>query len=125
MPAPLVISQRAVGDVTVLELTGRLVFDGGEREFRERLMSLVRAGGTKFLVDLEHVTYIDSAGVGALVAMLLHVLKRGGQLKLLHPSERACRVLQITHLMTVFDVFQTEAQGVSAVKAPDPGSGAS
>lgn len=118
MSAPLVISQRNVGDVTVLELTGHLVFDAGDRDFREQVMSLVRVGRTRILVDLENVTYIDSCGVGGLVAMFLHVLKRGGELKLICPSQRACRVLKITQLRSVFDVFQTEAQGIASFRTP-------
>ena len=114
MRTPLAISEHAVGDVTVLALSGRLVFDDGDREFRDRVTSLVKAGRTRFLVDLGDVTYIDSAGVGTLVAMLLHVVRRGGDLKLLHPSERAGRVLETAHLLTVFDVFDTEAQAISA-----------
>jgi anti-sigma B factor antagonist len=121
MGTPLSISEHAVGDVTVLALAGRLVFDDGEREFRDRVTSLVKAGRKRLLVDLENVTYVDSAGVGALVAMLLHVVRRGGDLKLVHPSERAGRVLETAHLLTVFDVFDTEAQAISAPSVGAPG----
>lgn len=114
MVAPLVISQRMVGDVTVLELSGHLVFDAGERTFREQVISLVKDGRTRILVELKNVTYIDSCGTGGLVAMLLHVLRRGGEMKLLCPSERAVRVLEISHLLTVFDVFQVEAEALAS-----------
>ena len=70
------------------------------------------------LVDLKNVTCIDSCGVGGLVAMFLHVLKRGGELKVICPSQRACRVLKITQLRSVFDVFQTEAQGIASFRTP-------
>jgi anti-sigma B factor antagonist len=118
MSAPLLIKQRSVGDVTVLELSGHLVFDEGDRAFREQVMSLVSAGRGRLLVDLKDVTYMDSGGVGGLVAMFLHVLKRGGRLKLLCPSERACRVLKMTQLLSVFEVFQTEEQGIASFGLP-------
>lgn len=114
MSVPLVISQRDVGDVTVLELSGHLVFEGGEREFREQILSLVKAGRTRILVDLRNVTYIDSGGVGGLVGMFLHVLKRGGEMKLIRPSHRARRVLKITKLLSIFEVFPTVEQGIAS-----------
>lgn len=63
-------------------------------------------------MDLEHVSYLDSAGVGVLVQMYKHVTARGGQLKLLHPSIPARRVLGISNLMAVFDVFDDEAEAL-------------
>ena len=109
--APLIIKERNHEGVTVLELDGRLVFEV-EHEFRERVTSLVASGNKHILVNLNEVSYIDSAGVGSLVAMFLHVLKRGGRLKLIRPSERACRVLEIAQLLSIFDVFESEAQGI-------------
>jgi anti-anti-sigma factor len=111
--APLVINERNHEGVTVLELDGRLVFEV-EHEFRERVTSLVASGNKHILVNLNEVSYIDSAGVGSLVAMFLHVLKRGGRLKLIRPSERASRVLEIAQLLSIFDVFESEAQGILA-----------
>ena len=77
-------------------------------------MSLVKAGRTRILVDLRNVTYIDSGGVGGLVGMFLHVYKRGGEMKLICPSQRARRVLKITKLLSVFEVFPTEEQGIAS-----------
>jgi anti-sigma B factor antagonist len=114
MSVPLFISQRDVGDVTILELSGHLVFDAGEREFREHVLSLVKAGRARILVDLRKVTYIDSGGIGGLVGMFLHVHKRGGDLKLICPSDRARRVLKITKLLSVFEVFPTDSQGIAS-----------
>lgn len=90
------------------------MFEGGEREFREQILSLVKAGRTRILVDLRNVTYIDSGGVGGLVGMYLHVLKRGGEMKLIRPSHRARRVLRITKLLSIFEVFPTVEQGIAS-----------
>jgi anti-sigma B factor antagonist len=107
-----------VGDVTVLELSGHLVFEEGVRVFQDQVTALVSAGRRWLVIDLKNVTYVDSGGVGGLVAMFLHVEKRGGKLKLLCPSERACRVLKITHLMSVFEVFKTEEQAIASFDLP-------
>ena len=118
MPAPLHISERSADGVTILELTGRLVIDSGDRLFKEHVTAAVMAGNRNLLIDMRNVTYIDSGGVGGLVAMYLHVLRRGGQLKLLCPSDRSCRVLHITHLITVFDVFENEDQALRSFVLP-------
>jgi anti-sigma B factor antagonist len=119
MPTPLRITRRTTGRVTILELSGRLVFDEGDRELKEHVTSLVAGGNDHLLIDLHNVTGIDSGGVGALVAMYLHVTRRGGQFKLLCPSQRSSEVLRITHLFSVFEVFDREAEAVQSFPAPD------
>jgi anti-sigma B factor antagonist len=119
MSAPLQITQRSAGGVTILELNGRLVFDEGDRMFKERVAAVVAAGHRDLVIDLRNVTYMDSGGVGSLVGMYLHVVRRGGQLKLLCPSARSCRVLRITHLITVFEVFEDEERAVASFATPD------
>jgi anti-anti-sigma factor len=99
MTAPLTIAQRTAGRVVILELTGRLNFDeDGDRLLREQVAAVVAAGDLNILLDLGGVRQMDSGGVGTLVAVYLHTVKRGGRLKLLHPSERVNRVLHMTHL---------------------------
>ena len=91
MAGALEITERRVGPVTIVDLNGQLVVDDGEREFRQTIDLLVAAGQLHILVDLSKVTYMDSGGVGALVAKYLHVTKRGGQMKLLQLSKRLGR----------------------------------
>ena len=113
MTAPLTINQRNTGRVVILELTGRLNFDeDGDRLLREHVAAVVAAGDRNILLDLGGVRQMDSGGVGTLVAVYLHTVKRGGKLKLLHPSERVNRVLHMTHLETAFEVFENEADAL-------------
>lgn len=118
MSEALAIFERRIGPVTLLEVSGQLVADTGDRLFMDRVTTLVASGCLNVLVDLRNVTYIDSAGVGALVAMYLHVTRRGGRFKLLCPSSRACRVLQITYLTHVFEVFDREDEALATFAAP-------
>lgn len=113
MTAPLTIAQRNAGRVVILELTGRLNFDeDGDRLLREQVAAVVAAGDLNILLDLGGVRQMDSGGVGTLVAVYLHTVKRGGRLKLLHPSERVNRVLHMTHLETAFEVFENETDAL-------------
>jgi anti-sigma B factor antagonist len=115
MESPLRITQRTAAGVTILEVSGRLVFSGGEESLlRNEVAARVGAGDRKLLVDLSSVTYIDSGGVGSIVTAYLHTVRRGGQLKLVCPNQRVCRVLTITHLTSVLDVFENQAAALKS-----------
>jgi anti-sigma B factor antagonist len=108
MGARFKIIERTVGGVTIFTLSGDLVYDDGTQMLREVVKSAVARGARPCLLDLEQITYLDSGGVGTLVEMFRHVTRRGGQLKILRPSACARRVLGITRLTAVFDIFDDE-----------------
>ena len=108
----LQIAERAVGTITIFSLSGDLVYDEGTALLREVLTRAVAAGARACLLDLEQITYLDSCGVGSLVAMFRHVTRQGGQLKLLRPSACVRRVLGITRLTGVFDIFDDEPEAL-------------
>lgn len=114
MSTALVIDERRDGTVTVLALRGWLVAYKGDEALKDRVADLVRGGQSHILIDLSGVEYIDSGGVGVLVSTLLHVTRRGGQLKLLSPSERVARVLEITGLHEVFAIFAREGDALAS-----------
>ena len=126
MFSPLTIRERTVGDVHVFVLSGRLIAYDGTRTLHETVSAAVAAGARACLLDLEGLAYVDSAGVGALVEVYRLVTMTGGQLKLLHPSHCARRVLGISHLTAVFDVFDSEAEAIlnlnraPGIAAPHP-----
>ena len=101
------ITERRVGDVTILDLHGRLVMDE-DTSCTEHIDLLVREGRIRILLNLRDVTYIDSAGVGALIAKYVSLRRRGGDLRLLSLSDRVRRVITIAHLLEVFDIFESE-----------------
>jgi anti-sigma B factor antagonist len=120
MAPRITISERRIGDVTILDLQGRLVFDEGDTSCAERIDRLIRQGRIQIIVNLEHVSYIDSAGVGALVAKYVTLRKRGGDLKLLRLSERVRRVIYIAHLLAVFESFESEDLAVRSFASVHP-----
>jgi anti-sigma B factor antagonist len=101
-----------VGDVTVLDVAGRITLGEGSSALRESLRDLVGKNQKKILLNLGDVTYIDSSGIGELVSGFTTVTNSGGSLKLLNLNKRVKDLLQITKLYTVFDVHEDEAAAI-------------
>jgi anti-sigma B factor antagonist len=121
------ITERSVGDVTILQLDGRLVLYEGETDLKTRINDLVSRGRLKIILDLKNVSYIDSAGVGTVISKYVSVRRAGGDVKLLNLSRRSLRVMTITRLLEVFDTFDSEQAAVdsfSATAAPAKGKAA-
>jgi anti-sigma B factor antagonist len=112
MTAGLQIAERQSGDVTTLDLKGRVVLGEGDAPFRQSIEALVRQGRLKIVLNLADVTYIDSAGVGVMVGKLVSVRKQGGDIKLLNLVQRNLRVMTITKLVTVFETFASEEDAI-------------
>ncbi len=106
------LTTRQVGDVTVIDATGRITLGEGASTFRDLIRDLATKGSKKLLVNLGDVSYIDSSGIGEMVSGFTTVTNHGGQLKLLSLSKRVKDLLQITKLYTVFEVFDDEAAAV-------------
>jgi len=109
------IDQRVVGDVTILDLKGKMTIgEEGSELLKDKINSLVVEGHTKMVLNLEGVPYIDSAGLGEIVRTYTTVSRHGGKLKLLHLTKRITDLLAITKLLTIFDVYETEADAIKS-----------
>ena len=113
----MTIQERRAGEVIILALRGRLVLDDGDALLRQRVDDLVARGQTKIVADLTDLDYVDSAGIGILIAKYLSVRRKGGDLKLLRLSSRTHHALEITHLLTVFEAFDSEEAAVRSFEA--------
>jgi anti-sigma B factor antagonist len=114
--AQLVINQRQAGDVTILDMEGELRIGDSSTALRSAIRNLASGGNTKILLNLAGVKYIDSSGIGELIANYTTVGRSGGQLKLLNLTEKVQDLLVITKLLTVFDVYDNEADALSSFK---------
>src|SRR5262245_60563377 len=104
----MTISERTIGDVTILDLHGRLVAGDGDETVREAVDRLVGLGCRRLLLNLQEVPYIDSGGLGVLVSKYVTLRRREGHLKVYNLGPRVTRVLQITKLLTVFEAHDSE-----------------
>ena len=106
------LTVRQVGNVSVIDASGRITLGEGSSVFREAIRELVNKGNRKMLLNLADVSYIDSSGIGELVSGFTTTTNHGGQLKLLGLTKRVQDLLQITKLYTVFEVFDDESMAV-------------
>ena len=106
------LTNRQVGDVTVIDAAGRITLGEGSSTFRDALRDLVSKGQKKLLLNLGEVSYIDSSGIGELVSGFTTVTNQGGRLKLVGLTKRVRDLLQISKLYTVFEVYDDEAEAV-------------
>jgi anti-sigma B factor antagonist len=108
------ITERRSGSVTILDLQGDIRLGAGNTELHNILRSLVEKGERRILLNLADVSYIDSSGLGELVAGFATLQKNGGELKILHLTGRVHELMVITKLFTVFDVFENEQEAIDS-----------
>jgi len=111
------IDERKVGDVTILDLKGKMTLGDGDELLRAKINGLIQAGTKKLVLNLGAVPYIDSAGLGEVVRTYTTVSRQGGALKLLNLTKRIQDLLAITKLLTVFDTFDAESEAVKSFGA--------
>ena len=108
------MTDREVSGVSVLDIEGRIVLGEESNAFREKVKALLAAGKKKIILNLAQVGYIDSAGLGTLVATFHSARSQGATLKLTNLGSKFKEVLQVTKLMTVFDTYDTEAAAIAS-----------
>ena len=114
------ITERTVDAITILDLRGKLTINEGAQLLKDKSESLVFQGHHKVIVNLADVPYIDSGGLGQLVACYTTLAKAGGRLKLLNVSTKNHDLLSITKLVSVFDTFNTEREAIESYSATTP-----
>ena len=112
------ITERAVADVMILDLKGKITLGEGDELLKDKVNSLVNQGQRKIVLNLAAVPYLDSAGLGEVVRAYTTVSRQGGSLKLLNLTKRITDLLSITKLLTVFDTFESEDEAVRSFSAP-------
>jgi anti-sigma B factor antagonist len=110
------ISERNDGKVTVLNLSGRITLGEGDLLLKDKLHSLLNQGRKDVLLNLAHVSYVDSAGLGAIVGAYTTMTREGGSLKLANITKKMQDLLSITKLLTVFETFDSEDEALRSYK---------
>src|SRR5690242_1743773 len=113
-PVALKINVREVDGIAVVELDGRVVLGDESNALREKVKQMLASGKKKVVLDMGNVTYIDSAGLGTLVALHHSARTQGASLKLSNLGAKFQEILQVTKLLTVFDVYPSESAAISS-----------
>jgi anti-sigma B factor antagonist len=108
---------RDVSGVRVLDLEGKITIGSGDVELRQNIEDAIAAGRTNILLNLHGVTHIDSSGIGEMVGCFTTVARKGGKMKLLNLTQKINDILQVTQLITVFDVFDNEKEALNSFEA--------
>ena len=111
----LKINSREVDGVTVVSLDGRVVLGEETNSLREKVKGLLAEGKRKLVLDMSNVTLIDSAGLGTLVGVHQSAATRGATLRLCNLGAKFKELLQMTRLLTVFEVSTNEAEAVRSL----------
>ena len=114
--AELNIRERQAGDVTILDLEGKITIGEGNVSLRSAVRHLAEEGRKKILLNLGGVSYMDSSGIGELVSSHTTITGKEGQLKMLGLTEKIKELLVITKLLTVFDTYTDESEALNSFK---------
>jgi anti-sigma B factor antagonist len=110
------ITERQSGSVTVLDLSGKVTLGEDSTLLKDKLQSLLHQGRKNLILNLAEVSYVDSAGLGALVSAYTTVTREGGSLKLVNVTKRLQDLLSITKLLTVFETFDSEDEALRSFR---------
>lgn len=108
------ITERQVGDITVLDLEGKILLGEGDVQLKHYITDLIARGVRRVLLNCREVPYMDSSGLGEVVRCYTAVKRAGGELKLVNLTKRLIDLLTITKLITVFETFDSEESAVKS-----------
>jgi anti-sigma B factor antagonist len=111
-------STREVGDVTIIDLAGRITVQDGADEFRDLARDLLGRDRVKLVLNMQQVPYIDSTALGELIRTFTSVTRHNGSVKLLNVTHHVHQLLVITSLLSVFDLFESEDDAVRSFGRP-------
>jgi anti-sigma B factor antagonist len=113
----MTIQERVVGSVMILDLSGKLVLGDGDALLKDKIHSLVFQNRKQIILNMGGLSYMDSSGLGALVASFVTAKNNGGQIKLVSLTKRLQDLLAIAKLLTVFDSYDSEAEAINSFAA--------
>jgi len=107
-------SLRKIGEVTIIDVDGKILLGEGDVEIKETVDALLKKGDRKVLLNLARVPYLDSAGLGEIIRCFTALRRNGGHFKLLSPNKRVIDLLSITKLLNVFDCYDNESSAIAS-----------
>lgn len=113
----MTLTDRTIGDVVVIDVSGRITIDDGADLFRDRVRGLLREGHARLVLNFRNAPYIDSTALGEIVRSYTSATRKNGTVKLLNVTPRIHELLVVTKLLSVFDLFDDEGEAVRSFGA--------
>src|SRR6266850_5242219 len=110
----MTLQERVIGDVTIIDIDGRITVQDGADIFRDAVRQLISQGRVKLVLNFHDASYIDSTALGEIIRAYTSANRKGGALKLLNVTARVHELLMITRLLPVFDLFDAEAEALKS-----------
>ena len=110
----MTLNLREVGDVTIIDIDGRITVEEGADIFREGIQQVIRQGRVQLVLNFQGVSYIDSTAMGEIIRAYMTATRKGGTMKLLNVPARIHAQLRTTRLLSVFDHFEAEAEALKS-----------
>ena len=114
----MTIEERAIGSVVVLDVSGRLVLGDGDELLKDRVASHFDKGNRRVLLNVSNLSYVDSSGLGVIVASFLAARTVGGALRQVNPSSRLHQLLALAKLLTIVDVCKSDEEAIESLAVP-------
>jgi anti-anti-sigma factor len=108
----MTINDRTIGDISIIDVSGRITIDDGADLFRDKVRGILRDGHAKLILNFRDASYIDSTALGEIVRSYTSAMRKGGTLKLLNVPPRVHELLVVTKLLSVFDLFDDETEAI-------------
>jgi anti-sigma B factor antagonist len=115
------LTTHQIGDVTIVDTSGKLTMGEGTSALRTKIRELVEGGSRRIVLNMADVSYMDSSGLGELIAAHTTVTRAGGEIKLLNLAKRVHDLLKLTKLYTVFETFEAETSAVDSFSVAKAG----
>jgi anti-sigma B factor antagonist len=110
------IEKRKNGNVTILDLKGKILFGDGIEELRQSINSSIKENEKQLILNFAEVPYLDSTGLGEVVRSYTTLKKEGGTVKITNLTDKVKDLMMVTKLITVFETFNNENDAVSSFK---------
>jgi anti-sigma B factor antagonist len=114
------LTTHANGKVIVVDASGKLTLGEGTGTLRAKIRELVDGGSKRIVLNMADLSYMDSSGLGELIAAHTTIITAGGEMKLLNLAKRVHDLMKLTKLYTVFETFEDEASAVDSFSMAKP-----
>ena len=108
------VKRRTAGSVEIVDLSGKITIGEGDAELRREMQEMIDSGYERILLSMEKVNFMDSAGLGELIACHKRAREKGGTIKILKPSGKVADLFSLTKITEILEIFYDEGEAIAS-----------